>query len=121
MKIPRINTKTTNMEMTSKLQSLLDHKLLPLEKFITDHSDTKCDVELEKLTDHQSGKIYRAEINLFNGGELYRAEATEEQIERAIDVARDELKRELRRDSDKKQSLKIKGERSIKDMLRSDE
>ena len=118
MKIPRINTKATNLEITPELQSLLDQKLLPLEKFMSDAEDTKCDVELEKLPEHQSGKIYRAEINLFHNGTLYRAETTEEQIEQAIDIARDDLKRELRRNRDKKQSLARKGKRAFKRMLR---
>lgn len=118
MKIPRINTKATNIEVTPALQALLDQKFLPLEKFIADYEDTKCDVELEKFTDHQSGKIYRAEINLFHGGKMYRAEATEEQIEQAIDTVRDDLRRELRRDSDKKQSVARRGRRAIKRMLR---
>jgi ribosomal subunit interface protein len=118
MKIPRINTKATNLKITSELQALLDQKLLPLEKFMSEAQDTKCDVELEKLPEHQSGKIYRAEINLFHDGKLYRAEAKEEQIEKAIDVARDDMKRELRRNSDKKQSLARKGKRAFKRMLR---
>ena len=118
MKIPRINTKATNLEITPALQELLDQKLLPLGKFIPDYDDTKFDVELEKITAHQSGKIYRAEINLFNGGKIYRAEATEEQIEQAIDSVRDEIKRELSRTNKKQHSLAMKGGRALKKMLR---
>lgn len=118
MKIPRINIKGTHLEITPQLQELLDQKLLPLEKFLADHDDTKCDVELERITDHHSGKIYRAEINLFHGGKMYRAEATEEQIEQAIDVMRNEVKRELRRTNEKRMSLARKGRRAIKRMLR---
>jgi ribosomal subunit interface protein len=118
MKIPRINKKATNLEITTKIQSLLDQKFLKLEKFIAKHSDTKCDVALERITDHQSGKIFRAEINLYHGGKMYRAESTEEQIEQAIDTIRDDLRRELRRENDKKQSMFRKGGRSIKRMLR---
>lgn len=118
MKIPRINTKATNFEITPALLSLLDQKILPLEKFMPDAADTNCDIELEKTTEHHSGKIYRAEVNLFHGGKMYRAEATEEQIEQAIDAIRDDLRRELRRDHAKKQSMFRKGGRSIKKMLR---
>lgn len=118
MKIPRINIKATNLELTPALQSLLDQKLLPLEKFAPDYDDTKCDVELERMTDHQSGKIHRAEVNLFHGGKMYRAESTEEQIEQAIDAIRDDLRRELRRTNDKRQSMFRKGKRAIKSMLR---
>ena len=118
MKIPQIITKGTNLKITPELQSLLDQKFLPLEKFLANHQDTKCEVELEKMTDHHSGNIYRAEINLFHGGKMFRAESTKEQIEQAIDAVRDDIRRELRRAGDKKQSMLKKGGRSIKKMLR---
>jgi ribosome-associated translation inhibitor RaiA len=73
---------------------------------------------LQKVTEQQSGRIYRAEINLLVGGRLFRAEATEEQMEHAIDVMRDEVKRELRKARDKQQSLMKRGGKLIKDMLR---
>jgi ribosomal subunit interface protein len=106
------------MTLTPELQHLLDQKLQPLGKFLHEHGDTKCDVELERVAEHQSGKIFRAEINLFNGGKLYRAEATEDQIEKAIDAARNELRHELQHLHGKQHSLVQRGRRAIKDMLR---
>jgi len=115
-----INTKATNMELTPELEALLDQKLESLVKFIPEgETDLKCDVELEKVTDHhQSGKIHRAEINLHIGGTLYRAEATEDQMEKAIDGMRDGVKREVRRTSAKRESLFRRGSRKVKNMLR---
>lgn len=119
MSFPTINTKATNIELTPELTELVDQKLTPLEKFLPDEeSDMKCDVELEKGGEHQSGNIYRAEVNLYVSGTLYRAEATEDQIEKAIDRVRDDVKRELRRANAKRDSLIRRGGRKIKDMMR---
>ncbi len=106
------------MTITSKLTALLEQKFAPLGKLVDTRGDERCEIELEKLPEHHSGKIYRAEVNLFSGGKLFRTEATEEQIEQAIDTMRNELKHELQRVHGKKQSLVKRGKQKIKSMLR---
>ncbi len=119
MTFPQISVKATNLELTSGISALIDQKLMPLGKLIPDGAtDANCRVEVEKLSEHQSGKIYRVEINLFAHGRSYRAEATEEQIEKAIDEARDELKREIDHIQGKRHSLVRRGARALKSMLR---
>lgn len=120
MTFPIINIKATNIELTEELETLVEQKLSPLEKFLPDgETDMKCEVELERVTDHhQSGKIFRAEINLYVGGKLFRAEGTEDQMEKAVDEMRDGVKRELRRASGKRESLIRRGGRKIKNMMR---
>lgn len=118
MIFPPISVKATNLTLTPELQALVDQKLIPLGKFIHAHGDERCDVELERVAEHQSGKIYRAEVNLFTGGKLYRAESTNEQIEQSIDKVRDDLRHELQHAAGKRRSLMQRGQRAIKDMLR---
>lgn len=119
MAFPIINVKGSNLELTDELKILIEQKITPIEKFLPkDETDIKCDVEIEKINDQQSGNIFRAEINLFVAGIKYRAEKTEDQIEKAIDRARDELKKEVRRSRGKHDSLIKRGGRKIKDMLR---
>ncbi len=118
MSFPRISTKSTNFTITPQLETLLEQKFEPLGKLIAVHGDERCDIELEKVAEHQSGKIYRAEVNLYTGGKLFRAEATEEQMEQAIDTARNELKHELQHAHGKRQSLWKRGHQKIKDMMR---
>ncbi len=118
MMFPRISIKATNITLTPNLESLLEQKFEPLGKLLNDKGDTRCEIELEKVADHQSGKIYRAEVNLFNGGKMYRTEATEEQIEQAIDTARNELKHELQHAYGRRRSLLRRGGQMIKDMMR---
>lgn len=119
MAFPHITVKATNLELTPGLSNLIDQKLVPIGKLIPNEvTDATCRVEIERLTEHTSGKVFRFEANLFANGRTYRAEATEELIEKAIDVVRDELKRELEKAQGKQLSLLRRGSRAIKKMLR---
>jgi ribosomal subunit interface protein len=118
MSFPSITIKGANYSITPDLSALVEHKLAPLGKFIPDGLPTTCEVELEKVAEHQSGKIYRAEINLSVNGKLYRAEGVEDQIEKAVDGMRDNIRHELQRDHERRDSLLRRGGRKIKQMLR---
>lgn len=118
MAFPTINYKATNTKMEERWQELADEKLQALEKFIGDETDVKLDVEFEQVAPSQSGDIHRVEANLWLHGKLYRAEATEDSFEKAIDEVRNELDKELRRANDKRWSLIKRGGRKIKEMLR---
>lgn len=118
MTFPSINIKMTHMTLTPELQSLIEQKFLPLGKFVHDHGDAKCELEIERMTDHQSGKIFRAEANFFLDGKLFRAEATREQIEQAIDATRTELRNALQRAQGRRRSLLHRGHGILKSMLR---
>lgn len=119
MSFPTITIKVVNLEISSGLSALVDQKLHTLEKLIpADETDVRCSVELEKLAAHQTGKVYRAEANLRVAGKLYRGEAKEDQIEKAIDVVRNELRRELEKANGKRQSLFKRGKQAIKEMVR---
>ncbi len=120
MSIP-FNLKATNLIVDEKTRAYLEQKLNSLERLLSsnDPSSIKCQVELGKVTDHHaSGKIFRGEINLFVGGTLFRAVALEENLETAIDIAKDELKRELGKHKDKGQSLLRRSGARIKKLLR---
>lgn len=117
MSFPIINFKTTNTEVAPDLKELAQQKLSSLEKFTGD-VPMICDVEFEKVTDQNSGNIYRVEVNLTVDGKLYRAESTRDSFEKGIDGVRDELDKEIRRASSKQETLLKRGGRKIKDMLR---
>lgn len=120
MAFPTIQFKATNIDLEDSWQRLVEQKFQSLEKYVGDETDTKCDVEFEKETGehHNAGRIHRVEANLFLGGKLYRAVATKESFEQAIDEVRAELDKELRRANDKKETLIKRGGRKIKEMLR---
>lgn len=116
---PHINIKTTHFEQTAIIEEVLKKRLKTLEKFLpTGKTRLVCAVELEKLTGQETGRIFRAEINLQVAGALFRATATEERMEDAIERAKNELKSELIRTSGRRQSLFRRGTKRIKEMMR---
>lgn len=118
MAFPMINFKTNNAaDFHDGLKDLVGNKLETLEKFVRE-VPTLCEVEFEKVTTQQSGDVYRVEVNLEVNGQLFRAEATRDSYEKAVDEVRDELDKELRRASDKKDTLLKRGGRKLKEMLR---
>ncbi|HEY0964760.1 MAG TPA: ribosome-associated translation inhibitor RaiA [Candidatus Paceibacterota bacterium] len=114
-----INYKYNGMNEAKDLAEIMDQKMATLEKFIRDGAPVTCDVEFEKVTAQQQGRIFRVEANLTMNGELYRAEATEESFEKAIDVVRSELNQELRRVKEKKVTKYKKGGRTLKELITS--
>jgi ribosomal subunit interface protein len=118
MTFPTIQFKSLQGEATDDLKVLVDQKFESLEKYVGNETDVTCEVEFEKIVSHQSGRIYRVEANFWLAGNLFRAEATEESFEQAIDAVRQELDTLLRRTSDKNESLFRKGARKVKDMMR---
>ena len=105
MSFPMINYKFTNTESRDHLQDISENKLNTLEKFIGD-APAICELEFERITNHhQSGEIHRAEVNLEINGKLYRAEATADSFEKAIDDVRNELYNELQSQQGKRETL----------------
>lgn len=118
MAFPTIQFKATNTELDQTLTNLVEQKFASLDKFFEDDAHMHCEVEFEKETAHQSGNHFRVEANLTVGGTLHRAEASEENFEKAIDTVRNELDKEIRRTTSKKETLFKKGSRAVKDMMR---
>ena len=121
MAFPTIIFKHNNTEVKESLHGLVEQKLASLSRYIGDETDVKCEVEFEKLLSHNSGDIYRVEVNIWLSGELYRAVSTKETFEAAIDLVRDDLDRELSKDHDKRQTMIRKGGREIKEAMRNGE
>ena len=117
MTFPTISYKYNGNENAKPLADVVDQKLAALEKFLSADADVSCEVEFEKVAAHNQGRIYRVEVNLSVDGTLYRAEATEENFEKAIDEVRNELDRELSRAKDKHMTLEKQSGREAKEML----
>jgi ribosomal subunit interface protein len=112
----RKNVKATNIELTQEISDYLDKRLESVEKLI-DPNDTSAifDVEVGKTTNHhQTGNIFRAEINLHISGKQFRATSQAETILNAIDKTEKDIVKELRRAKGKKQRLLKRGGSAIK-------
>ena len=114
-----ISFKATQLELTPEIRAYAEEKVRMIERLLDDRdADARADVELGQTTQHhQSGDIFRAEINLHTAQLSLRAEAQQADIFAAIDVAKDELIEEIRRSKDKKSSMMRRGGRMFKDVM----
>lgn len=116
----RINEKGTNMEITDRIKEYLYKKLEHIEKFIDPRDESAmCDVELGKTTNHhKNGDIFRTELNLQIKGKNLRAVSEMEDLFASIDIAKDEMVRELQSNKDKKVSLVRRGGAKMKNIVK---
>jgi len=117
MTFPTINYKFNDLREAQALTDLVEQKCIPLEKYLHDNDYVICNVEFEKVAPQQNGQIHRVEINLQVSGTLYRAVATEESFEKAIDEVRDELERELVKAKERQNTLMKQGGREAKEQM----
>ena len=115
-----INYKFNDLDEARTLSVVMDQKMAALEKYLSANSSATCEVEFEKIGNHQHGRIYRVEANISVDGTLFRAEATEDSFEKAIDEVRDELDKELRNAKDKRHTRDVAAGRAFKEQLASE-
>jgi len=117
----RIIIKGTNIKLSPSINQYIEEKIGGLEKFLKRFNPelTEARVEVGKITRGQrQGDIFRTEVNLSINGQLIRVEKTEESLMAAIDLAKDELRREIRQYKDKNLTMSIRGARSWKKFWR---
>ncbi len=114
-----INIKSTNFNMTPDIQEMVEEKIKLLDKFIdlSNKETALAEVELEKSAHHKKGEVFKAEINLSFKGRMYRAVETHYDIRNAIEQAKNEIEREIRKVKGKKESLFKKGARKFKNLI----
>ncbi|MBI4919991.1 ribosome-associated translation inhibitor RaiA [Candidatus Azambacteria bacterium] len=108
----KIDLKTKNFEITPGILDYLQEKLDSLDRFLPKDESIFADVELAKTTrHHRKGDIFKAEVNLTMPGRLIRANVEEQDLHAAIDLVKDELKREINTKKEKNISLYRRGAR----------
>ena len=111
----KIIIKTTNLDLTDSINEYIETKLWSLNKFI-DKLDVEgvaqANVEIARTTKHHhKGDIYRCEINLvLPGKKMLRTEAEQWDIRVAIDQAKDELQREIKKYNSKERPQDSRGQ-----------
>ena len=118
MAFQNITFKHDNSDTNSSIHGFVSQKLSSLEKYVGDETDVRCEVEFEKVAPHKSGAICSVEVNIWVAGVLFRAQATQDTYEAAVDIVRDELDQAMRKAHTKKGSLLRQGGRMIKEMVR---
>ncbi len=117
----RLNLKGTNLTLDASIRDYLNRQLASVGKLIDlEDPAVMVDVELGQTTrHHQTGDIFRAEINLYRGKETFRAVAEAGSVTAAIDLAQGELTHELSSRKGKRLSFLRRGGQRLKKMLRS--
>lgn len=88
--------KGTNMELTPAIKEYATQKLASLDKLTERYEPCDVAVELGMTSrHHQKGDIYFAEFHLVIPGTSLQARAVKDDLYAAIDLAKDELKRQI--------------------------
>ncbi len=103
----KTNIKASKIKLTPAIKAYAQEKMDMLDRYLGDIPAVNCDVEVGlAVGSHQSGKIYRAEVNLEVPGTLLRVEKTEKDLYKAIDKTKDHLARSIKRYKEKKADRK---------------
>ena len=116
-----IQIKSTNFNMTPDIEEYLNSKISSVEKFLG-HTEKEgqilVEAEVERLAHHKKGEVFRVEFNITAHGVLYRSDAKSFDPRAAIDIAKDQVEKQIRRSKTKRFALFEKGARAIKRILR---
>jgi ribosomal subunit interface protein len=116
----KTNIKATNYELTSEIREYINHQTSKFAKFLPKNTEEIIlDVEVGKETKHhKNGPVFRAEFNMKYSGEFKRSESTQEDIKSALDLAGDELVRQIKKTKNKRKDMSRKGAGAIKRLLK---
>ncbi len=106
--------------MTPDIEEYLTSRVGAVEKFLHVQSGdiVLAECEIDRSTHHKKGEVFRVEINLSYKGKFYRSEEINSDVRAAIDIAKDQLEKQIRRSKKRAFELFGKGARAIKNMLR---
>jgi ribosomal subunit interface protein len=112
-----IKYKYNDLAEAHLLTDIVEQKLTTLDKYLGNSKSVICEIEFSKVAPKQHGQVYRIEGNLTVDGNFFRAEATEESFEKAIDEMKAELDKELRNAKDKHETLDKEAGREMKEKM----
>ena len=106
--------KITGMEMTPAISDYVHKRIDALTKFIDPSLQSLAEVEIGRITKHHNkGDVYKAEMHLTVGKDLYRIDVIESDLYVAIDMMKDRVIQEVTKMKDKKISLFRKGQQNF--------
>ena len=101
----KIIISTKNISLDEPLEVFVQEKIGGLDKVIGNDKST-ARVEIGKPSrHHNSGRVFRAEVNLGMGGVMLRASCEHEDLRNAIVDVKDELQEQIRKFKEKRTDL----------------
>ena len=111
----RITIKTTNFSLTPSIDSHVRNSLGTLKKIVQSFgNEIETRVEVGRSSfHHKKGDVFFAEVNLRLGKNQLRSRAESTDVYSAIDMVKDELRNEILRFKEKKETMFRRGARSV--------
>ena len=115
----KIKILAKDIEVGGNLEEHIQTRIGTLDRLLKHDTESFCDLRLGKNSkSHKHGKIFFAEAKIKTAHKNYGARAEGESPVAAVDELKDELSKKIRRNKDKRVSLRNKGGRIMKDLLR---
>lgn len=113
-----ISIKASNIELTPALKDYAEKRMSSITKFTEGDADILVDIG-KTTAHHKGGEIFQASVNVTTPlGKQYHAVTQKADLYEAIDDIRSEVVREITSAKGKRDTLFVRGARSIKKMLR---
>ncbi len=113
------DVKASNIVLTRAISRYIKEKVDHLDKFIDKNDESaSAKIEVGKTTGHHKGDIFRAELNVHIAGKDFRAESTREDLYAALDDVKDEMSAELKKFKERRETMKRRGGRTMKKILK---
>lgn len=114
----QINIKATNMDLTDAIRDYVFEKVGYLEKFLNE--DATAFVEVGKDSNHHNKgeDIYLAEVQIKSKDGNYFNRQYSGDLYAAVDLVKEELQREISKNKDRRQTLFVRGARSLKKRIK---
>jgi ribosomal subunit interface protein len=107
--------KATNFSLTQSISDRIENSLGSLKKIVSgfgDEIETRVEVGRSSFH-HKKGEVFFAEVNLRLGKRQIRSRSESTDVYSAIDMVKDELRNEILRFKDKRETMFRRGARSI--------
>jgi ribosomal subunit interface protein len=117
-----VRIKATDYHLTPEVSAYINARIETIEKALAEHAqNARCEVEVGRAVGNMKhGEIWFAEINIVAVGKRMRAMVEAESVNQAVDEAKDEIIRQIRKHQQFHRRLLRKGGSMIKKVLRMD-
>jgi len=118
----KVHIQTVGIDLTDALESYIEKKFELVKRLLArpdSRGAVSARIEIGKTTKHRhAGELFKAEAHITLGKHQYNAEEVKDDLYAAIDAVKDELSREITAHKDRKQTMKTRGGRKLKKMLK---
>jgi len=116
-----INIKATQIELSDEIRGRVDKALESISKVLDASGDQLVgQVEVGKISNHhQSGDIFKAEMNLQSKGEVFYAVSEKSDLSAALEDVKDTIVADIKKAKGKQQSMLRRGGNKAKTFIKN--